>query len=583
MTQIHRIGRWTRIVAFSIPLASLGQQGSAPPPIASTSSSGITFSATTELVTVPVVVTGKKGQHITGLKQTDFTIEEDGHPRQISAFEEVAATTSAPQPGPKPDFPLSNFASSSREHQLVTILVVDMLNTPFMYQQSAREQLVKFLESHINESGPTSLTLITSSGLRLVHSFTTEPSILVDALKRLESRIAWKDQTEPGQLGDLRSTNAFDQSLGMNPTPAQLAQAEAAALRRAISQKADADYAYYRQRDATLITLSALEQLAQSSAGIPGRKSLIWVTGGLPFLLNDPNGLTGIDSSLMSNYQRTWQALNDSNISVYPIDAHGLFAPGVNMQSSTSSSSFSANRGFPTPSRGSRRRASFQIPAGQNLLDSLRNFAQATGGEPCYNQNDLSNCVALATQDSSQYYMLSYYLPPDDRKPGWRKLKVQVSAPHHEIRARKAVYVEEAKTEDARTVEQDFDLAFSSPLDYTAVPLGLKFGDVKADDHGNRKVGFTVFLQANGFTAIDNWIRLNVHFVATDEKNKSTLVFSKMFKAHLKPDAIADLQKNGFSYSGDIDLSPGRYQLKLLVRDDLNGKFGTIAAPFLVN
>jgi VWFA-related protein len=552
------------------------QNSSSAPEVAQ--STGVTFSSRAELVTVPVVVVDKKGKHLTGLKQSDFTIEEDGRKRQIATFEEIVTSDSA-KPVSPPAFPLANFASSDQERRLVTILVVDLLNTPFMYQENAREQLLKFLNSHLNASGPTSLTVITSRGLRLVHSFTTDPRILVEAMKRIESNTAWRDQAAPGQLSDLSTTNAFDQSLGENPTPTQLARAEAAALQQIMSEKADADYAYFRQRDATLVTLSALEQLAQSSAGIPGRKSLIWVTGGLPFLLNDPNNLTGLDSSLMSNYQRTWQALNDANIAVYPIDAHGLFAPGVDMQSKALPS-FRNDHGFQTPT--GTRRSTFQIHAQQNLQDSLRNFAQATGGEACYNRNDLNDCVALAGQDSSQYYMLAYYLPADDRKPGWRKLKVRVAPVHREIRARNAVYVGEAKTDDAQTIEQQFELAFSSPLDYTAVPLGLKFTDVTPADNGNRKVGFSVFLQPNGFATDSSWIKLNVHFVATDTKNKSILVFSKMFKAHLKPEGVADLMKNGFSYNGEMTLAPGRYQLKLLVRDDLVGKFGSVEAPLFV-
>jgi hypothetical protein len=213
----------------------------------------------------------------------------------------------------------------------------------------------------------------------------------------------------------------------------------------------------------------------------------------------------------------------------------------------------------------------------------MRNFAQATGGEACYNRNDLNQCAAMASQDSSQYYMLTYYLPKDDRKPGWRKLKVRVAASHHEVRARNAFYVGEAKADDPHNIEQQFEAAFSSPLDYTAVPLGLNLAKSVPAENGSRKVGFSVFLQPNGFATDDNWIRLNVHFVATDAKSRSTLVFSKMFKAHLKPEAVADLMKNGFSYNGDIMLSPGRYQLKLLVRDDLDGKFGSIEAPLFVN
>jgi VWFA-related protein len=570
---------WTgSFTLLFVLMVSAGQQDSSSPQAAQ--ATGTTFSSRAELVTVPVVVTGKKGKHLTGLKQSDFTIEEDGHKREIATFQEIVTSGSSWKPASPPAFPLSNFASRGQEQSLVTILVVDLLNTSFMNQETARERLLKFLNAHLSGSGPTSLTVITSRGLRLVHSFTTDPAILIEAMKRIESNTAWRDQAEPGRLNDLSSTNAFDQSLGENPTVNQLARGEAAALHEVISEKADAEYAAYRQRDATLVTLSAFEQLAESSAGIPGRKSLIWVTGGLPFMISDPDLLTGIDTSLWSNYQHTWQALNDANISIYPVDAHGLLPPAVDLLNSRPVVPRN-NPGFPNQLPPSQRRT-FQPPTQQNLQDSLRNFAQETGGEVCYDRNDLDECAALAAQDSSEYYMLAYYLPSNDRKPGWRKLKVQVAPAHREIRARRAVYVGEAKPDDATTIEQQFESAFSSPLDYTAVPLGLKFTGTATAENGERKLGFTVFLQPNGFATADNWIRLNVHFVATDEKDHSTLVFSKMFKAHLKPDDVADLVNNGFSYSGEMLLPPGRYQLKLLVRDDLDGKFGTIETPFLV-
>ena len=143
------------------------------------------------------------------------------------------------------------------------------------------------------------------------------------------------------------------------------------------------------------------------------------------------------------------------------------------------------------------------------------------------------------------------------------------------------MYVGEGKADDPHDTEHLFEVVFSSPVDYTAVPLGLKFNGITPGENGGRKVAFTVFLQPNGFTTEDNWIKLNVHFVATDTKDKSILVFSKRFLAHLKPGAVTDLMQNGFSYNGDMNLSPGRYQMKLLVRDDLNAKFGSIQTPLL--
>ncbi len=118
----HNIG--TLAVTF-IALASSGQQTTSSVNQA-VQSSDVTFSSRTELVTVPVVVTGKKGKHLTGLKQSDFTIEENGHPRAIATFQEIV-TSDSPMKASMPTFPLSNFASNGQEQRLVTIFVVDLL------------------------------------------------------------------------------------------------------------------------------------------------------------------------------------------------------------------------------------------------------------------------------------------------------------------------------------------------------------------------------------------------------------------------------------------------------------------------
>src|ERR1700722_10732070 len=84
---------------------------------------GVTISSRTELVTVPVVVTDKKGKHLTGLKKSDFVIEEDGHKREIATFQEIITSDQPRKPVSLPPFPLSNFAFSGQQQSLVTILV----------------------------------------------------------------------------------------------------------------------------------------------------------------------------------------------------------------------------------------------------------------------------------------------------------------------------------------------------------------------------------------------------------------------------------------------------------------------------
>jgi VWFA-related protein len=523
------------------------------------------------------VVTDKKGNHITGLKQSDFTIEENGHPRQVATFEEVSTAQGAFKPTPPSPYPFSNFAFARQEPRRVTIIVLDLLNTPFFNQTNVRQQLIKFLTAHLRDTDPVSLTLLTNDGLRLVHSFTTDPAILMEALKKVDSTFSTVDKTASGHLSDLHTEGDFDAALAGVVTPTDIANAESSQLTKLLAQHADASYAHMQQFDQTIITLYALQELAQSSSGIPGRKSAIWASGGLPFILSDPDSLGGIDTRAFSMYDETWRALNDANVAVYPIDAHGLVAPGGFADSRTPRNEHEAQ----FPSRRSRRIP--VIPA-QNLQDSLKAFANATGGKVCYNRNDFDRCIALADEDSSQYYMLTYYLPEDDRKPGWRKLKVHVGPPHGDIRAREEFYVGGTKPLGPKDVQQEFELAFSSPMDYTAVPLGWKFTTNEAGESGSsHKVGFQVFLPPHALVIQEDWLKFNVHVVATDPRNKSTLVFSKMFHAHLKPGAGADIGRDGLTYKGDMLLAPGRYHLKLMVRDDFTGKFGSVQAPYLVN
>src|SRR3954453_21928554 len=50
------------------------------------------ISSTTEIVTVPVVVTDKSGTGVRGLKKEDFQIRDSGKEQRIASFEEVTGT-----------------------------------------------------------------------------------------------------------------------------------------------------------------------------------------------------------------------------------------------------------------------------------------------------------------------------------------------------------------------------------------------------------------------------------------------------------------------------------------------------------
>jgi fibronectin type 3 domain-containing protein len=42
------------------------------------------------------------------------------------------------------------------------------------------------------------------------------------------------------------------------------------------------------------------------------------------------------------------------------------------------------------------------------------------------------------------------------------------------------------------------------------------------------------------------------------------------------------LKKTGLLYNGALDLAPGEYSVRFVVRDDLSGRVGSVAAPLKV-
>ena len=77
----------------------------------------------------------------------------------------------------------------------------------------------------------------------------------------------------------------------------------------------------------TWLTLEALREIGEAYSGIPGRKSLIWATGGFPFQIEDAARFGMYERALLPAYEEAWRTLNRGNIAVYPLDVEDLINP----------------------------------------------------------------------------------------------------------------------------------------------------------------------------------------------------------------------------------------------------------------
>jgi hypothetical protein len=254
---------------------------------------------------------------------------------------------------------------------------------------------------------------------------------------------------------------------------------------------------------------------------------------------------------------------------LYPVDIRGLI-----------------NVGFGASPTRSARRARDEAPLidaqyGEMMsrIGNIENLADTTGGRAFYNTNDVGTAFEAAAKDSSAYYLLGYYLKRAETKPGWHKLEVKVDHEKVEVRAREGFFVREGEVEAADERREDILAALQAPVDFTQLPVLLRWNHVEKTPQG-RKAAFDIELPP-GAAHPDDRNQLNLDFVvvATTAAGEKVKDFSQNYTATLGPEGLRKVAESGVTYSNTIVVPPGRYNVRVVVRDNVTGRTGSLAAP----
>jgi VWFA-related protein len=539
------------------------------------------ITARAELVLVPTLVTDKSGNHVKGLTREDFRLLENGAEQKIATFEEVTSDAHR-LPRPRNPNEFTNSLAAESTHARVTIIVLDLINTPLMAQADARKELLNYLTQTVDQREPTGLYTLTRSGIRMIHDFTTDPRILIAALHMLKGE-AYELVDSPEDVEAITGTASPEGSAYPgSPTAAPASHGSAGVASEAqrlqsMMEDSELNFQAFEQRIAITYTLDGMQEIAQALAGIPGRKSLIWATGGFPFNVSDntmqlvPYGRDSL-SDVLPMYEHTWQLLNEAQIALYSVDVKGL-------QVTTLPSASLRN-----PGKNFRRSAVWRE---LDTQATFQTFASMTGGRVYFNSNDLAKGFRDAVNDSAEYYMLGYYLDRSTPKSGWRKLAVKVKRDHVEVRARSGFFVTEATTDPENARKADISLALQSPLDYTSLTLVTRWTKVEpGKEPGKKHVNYEMQLSpdAGVINQADN-NRVVLDFVALAKTPEGKLAGPPMGQkvdVHLSPERLPKILQQGVVYRDALDLAPGEYTVRFVVRDDLSGRTGSVAAPLKV-
>ncbi len=528
------------------------------------------FTARTELVTVPVVVS-RHGGHVAGLSKDDFTIAEDGQPKPIASFEEINNSAPSLRVAAPPPGVFTNEVASAGPVAMVVILL-DLVNTPYLFQEVTRKRLLEQLQTRYRADRPTMLVALHPSGLRVLHDFTTDPQVLADILRRLKNKVA-HDPALDNQV-QTENSGALSQQIDVQQEYAAL---ESEFLSDLPGQGA---YEHWNQLNNLEATFSELQQLAHALSAVRGMKSLVWATGG--FIMTYSPKMDPRDQWAVEGYVQTLQQLSAAGVSVFPIDT----------VLDTDNSGFSGPQSrYPGPTTSLTLPLTGRMQIVQNFMD----IAQRTGGDYCLLRKDPDLCFRKALDYGSQYYLLSYYAQPS-KSTRWRKIEVKVRGADLQVRARSGYFPAAPNHNPEERRKRDIAQAFAMPVESRGLPISVRWtgeqpstppavipalpAGPQPGQHAHQQP-FRLGVSADALTvdeADHNHIRLSIVAAALDPAGKVLADFAQQLDLHPSAPELERLRRGGFAYSNVVEVPPHTARVRFMVRDDLGEHIGTVSA-----
>jgi VWFA-related protein len=512
-----------------------------------------TFKTTARFVIVDALVTDKSGRPVHGLKPQDLVVTEDGKPQRIVGFEEHRpdiASTHPPLSVSLPPDTYTNYISADTPGA-TNLILFDSLNTDRQSLTMARQQLVLYLSKMPPKTRVALFTL--DSELHLVHGLTEDPGQLIELAQQLS--------TSPHQsftkARDLSESLARLKESGITISPTTYRN-----MVRFLYGEQEG-----KEEIRTLVTMQALEELARSVAVIPGRKNLIWISGGIPF---DPT-TTAPQMHQLANL------LTATQVAVYPIDVRGVAYLGAD--GAALSSEVFAPRG------GSYETSSGQSQELLSVHESMTSIATMTGGKMYANRNDLHAVIGESIDSGSNYYNIVYRPQNNNWDGKFRKISIKTLQPNLKVQSRPGYYAVSSPL-STPGVDESFNVAMQ-PNVPNSTTLIFK-ARVRPTASPDKKTQFDFLVDIHDLSlnqTADGLSQPDVLFVAAvrDDKGRPVKSDASSYRQPLKAPDLQSLTRTGLQLHREIDLDPGTYTVRLGVVDRLSGKIGTLDVPLKVD
>ena len=524
-----------------------------------------TIKVTTRLVQINVLVHDHHGNPIGDLTKNDFEVTDQGKVQTISLFTvDTIAPLGGATPSVKPSAPVTpaNVVTNRPERQgnaptSVTVLLLDMYNTKMADQMSNRRLIVKFLRQ-IRPEDRVALYVLKGSGFAVVHDFTDNSQSLLAALAKVI----------PGFSHELDGSDPDPSNTGNDDMDSFLDGANLA-------------MSNFYTRNRVLNTCAAFKTLADHLAGLPGRKNLVWVSGGFPiaFGYGDPQDqadqgritAAAQDRELFADYiEAASTAMNTANVAVYPVDARGL----LGLPMADASKSVKVNpRTHQIPKQ--------MMTVDQRNMDTMHYIADLTGGRAFMNRNDIDGAIREAIDDSSVTYTLGYYASEENWDNKFHKIKVKVNRSGVTVRTKKGYLAQEQAPPTPAKLDQILHDAIWSPLDATSIGLTARLEP--SPTANAKRLLFQVDASEIQFTPQADKYKgsMDVVFVQQTKRGAMLTNSKKTVSMSATTAQLEALRANGLSAGEDLSLNPDTQAVRIIVLDRNTGSTGSVTLPIV--
>ncbi len=523
---------------------------------------GLRFVDTSEItiVNVEVSVRDKSGP-VFGLSKDDFEVYQDGKLQTLTNFyfftskrekpDQPAAPPASPAPTPTLPAGTPIEPPPPREPRFIALYLDNENMMPFNRNRILNE-VIEFVEQRLR---PPDQAMVVSyqRSLKILQPFTSDPDEVASALRRTKRFVGARNEmlSNRRQIEDYISQNAE------NP----------ASIGRALDQ---VESFAKEQRNNLTFTVRAIQELVTMMSGLPGRKSILYISDGLPlspglelfYELQDR-----YRSPMITTRAREYDSTDlfrglvtsaaASGVRLYTIDARGL----------------ESDLGIEAENRQARSALAAGV-ATSNYQDSLLYMADQTGGLAVINANNVGPGLERIGDDIETYYSLGYRLIPTGedrvhridvrlkRKLGY-KLNFQRSFIEKSLPTRVADRVVSGLAFDIADNPLEIEVSTGEPAPAAAerwtlpVEVRVPMDKIALIPDGEDLIGW-----------------LMVYYAARDSEGMQSDLQRIEHGIRIPAAGYDEKKKQHWTISASLLLEPGTYRISVGVRDQLTNQAG---------